>query len=114
LEQRLSVLVVPGVVRLVGFDCRPVALPDEEIETLRKVVKYRLGAEPHPYFAAGRKVRITRGALQGLEGVLLRKKGRVRLLLSIDLIRQSAVVELDSADVELVLGSTRSAVSAPA
>ena len=35
LEQRLRVLVTPGVVRLVGFDNRPAALPDGEIEALR-------------------------------------------------------------------------------
>ena len=50
---------------------------------------------------AGR-MRITRGALEGLEGVLIRKKGRVRLVLSIDLIRQSAMIEVDSADVGVI------------
>jgi len=43
-----------------------------------------------------------RGALEGLEGVLIRKKGRVRLVLSIDLIRQSAMIEVDSADVGVI------------
>ncbi len=100
IEKRLSVLVVPGVVRLVGFDNRPVPLADEEIESLRTIVNYRLRSEPHPFLAVGRKVRIKRGALEGMTGILVRKKGRVRLLISIDLIRLSAIVEVDSADVE--------------
>jgi transcription antitermination factor NusG len=99
LQERLRVLVIPGVVRLVGFDNRPVALPDEEIETLRTVLACRLHTEPHPHLAVGRRVRITRGPLEGMEGVLTRKKGRFRLVLSIDLIRQSAMIEVDSADV---------------
>jgi transcription antitermination factor NusG len=99
LQERLRVLVTPGVVRLVGFDNRPAALPDGEIEALRSVLVHGVHSEPHPYLSVGRKVRITRGALAGMEGVLMRKKGRVRLVLSIDLIRQSAMIEVDSADV---------------
>jgi transcription antitermination factor NusG len=102
LEKHLSVLVVPGVVRLVGFDNRPVPLTDDEIESLRTIVNRRLRPEPYPFLAVGRKVRIKRGALEGLTGILVRKKGRVRLLVSIDLIRQSAVVEIDSADGEAI------------
>jgi transcription antitermination factor NusG len=99
LQERLRVLVVPGVVRLVGFDNHPAALPDHEIEALRNVLVRGLRSEPHPYLTVGRKVRIARGALAGMEGVLVRKKGLVRLVLSIDLIRQSAMIEVDSADV---------------
>ena len=99
LRERLRVLVIPGVVRLVGFDNRPVALPDREIEALRTLLARRLRTEPHPYLTVGRRVRIMRGAFEGMEGILIRKKGRVRLVLSIDLIRQSAMIEVDSADV---------------
>lgn len=102
LQERLRVLVTPGVVRLVGFDNRPAALPDGEIEALRGVLLHGVHSEPHPYLSVGRRVRITRGALAGMEGVLIRKKGRVRLVLSIDLIRQSAMIEVDSADVGAV------------
>lgn len=102
IEERLSVLVVPGVVRLVGFNNRPVPVADEEIESLRMIVNRKLRPEPHPFLPVGRKVRIKRGALEGVAGILVRKKGYVRLLISIDLIRQSAVVEVDSADVEAI------------
>lgn len=102
LQERLRVLLTPGVVRLVGFDNRPAALPDEEIEALRSVMVHGIHSEPHPYLRVGRKVRITRGALAGMEGVLVRKKGRVRLVLSIDLIRQSAMIEVDSGDVGMI------------
>jgi transcriptional antiterminator NusG len=102
IEKRLSVLVVPGVVRLVGFDNRPVPLADDEIESLRTIVNHRLRSEPHPFLAVGRTVRIKRGALEGMTGILVRKKGRVRLVISIDLIRLSAIVEVDSADVESI------------
>jgi transcription antitermination factor NusG len=102
LQERMRVLLTPGIVRLVGFDNRPAALPIEEIEALRSVLVHGVHSEPHPYLSVGRRVRITRGALAGMEGVLIRKKGRVRLVLSIDLIRQSAMIELDSADARVI------------
>lgn len=104
-EDKLRVLVVPGIVRLVGFDGRPLAVPDEEIETLRTVVEHKLKAEPHPYLVVGRKVRIVRGALEGMEGILIRKKGRLRVLVSINLIRQSAMIEVDAHEVEPIIES---------
>ena len=100
LQERLRVLVVPGVVRLVGFANHPATLPDVEIEALRSVLGSGLRSEPHPYLTVGRRVRIAHGALAGMEGVLVRKKRRLRLVLSIDLIRESAMIEVDSGDVE--------------
>ena len=105
LEEKLRVLVVPGIVRLVGFDGRPLPVPDDEIATLRTVVEHKLKAEPHPYLIAGRKVRIVRGALEGMEGILIRKKGRLRVIVSITLIRQSAMIEVNAHDVEPILES---------
>jgi transcription antitermination factor NusG len=99
-QERLRVLGIPSVVRLVGFSGLPYALPDREIEALRNVLWCRLRAEPHTYPGVGRRVRVIRGPLEGVEGTLVRRKGRVRLVLSIDLIRQSAAVEVDSTDVE--------------
>jgi len=108
-EERLRVLEIPSVARLVGFGGLPSALPDQEIEALRNMMASRLRAEPHPYPAAGRRVRIISGPLEGAEGTLVRSKGVVRLVLSIDLIRQSATVEVNATDVEPVIHSSVSA-----
>lgn len=99
-DQRRSVLVIPGVVQIVGFGDRPAPIGDDEIESLRKILSEGATVEPHPYLAVGRRVRIARGVLAGLEGALVRKKGYLRLLISIELIRQSATIEVDAADVE--------------
>jgi transcription antitermination factor NusG len=99
-KERLRVLELASVVRLVGFGGLPCALPDAEIEALHNIPPCRLRAEPYGYPAVGRPVRITRGPLQGMEGTLVRRKGSVRLVLSIDMIRQSASVEVDITDVE--------------
>jgi transcription antitermination factor NusG len=100
LADRLRVLQVPSVVRLVGFNGHLAALPDAEIEGLRNGLGSGVRAEPHPFLTAGRRVRIKAGPLQGREGILIRRKGSLRVVLSIDLIQRSIVVDVEVADVE--------------
>ncbi len=97
---RRRVLDLPGVVRLVSCNGQPVAVPEQEIQALQDGLVAGMRAEPHPYLKAGRQVRVKHGPLQGLQGVLLRRKERFRLVLSLDLIQRSIAVEVDEADVE--------------
>jgi transcription termination/antitermination protein NusG len=99
LRERLRALEIPSVVRLVGFGGLPTALPDEEMASLRESLNRNLRAEPYPYFAVGRRVRIKAGPLAGLEGVLVRKRSQFRFVLSIELIQRSIIVDVDAADV---------------
>ncbi len=98
LRDRLQVLQVPSVVRLVGFSGLPTPLPDDEMETLRSGLARLLRAEPHPYLTAGRRVRVTRGPLEGLEGIVVRKKNHSRFVISLHLIMRSVAVEISDAD----------------
>jgi transcription antitermination factor NusG len=100
MRDRLQVQTVPGVARLVGFDGSPTALPEQDIEVLRTSLADAVRAEPHPYLSAGRRVRMRSGPLAGMEGVLLRRKGSFRLVISIELIQRSVAVDADAADVE--------------
>ncbi|MFY9690661.1 MAG: UpxY family transcription antiterminator [Candidatus Acidiferrales bacterium] len=105
LRDRLEVLKVPGVVRLVGFERVPAPLPDEDIERLRRALTSGTKAEPHPFLTAGRRVRITAGPLAGNEGVLVRRRGIVRVVLSIEVIQRSILVEVEANWLEPVWGS---------
>jgi transcription antitermination factor NusG len=100
LAQKLKVLELPSVVRLVAFQGVPAALPEEEMAALRNGLEGNLRVEPHPYLKVGRRVRVVRGPLAGMDGILVRKKDRLRLVISIDLIMRSMAVEIDAADVE--------------
>ena len=102
LLNKLKVLEVPGVVRFVSFDGHPATLPDEEIEALRNRLVGNAKMEPHPYLRSGRKVRVHSGPLQGLEGVIVRRKDRCRFIFSIELIQRSLAIEVDEADIEAV------------
>lgn len=100
LSARLRVLTVPGVVRIISFNGKPASLSDEEISTLRASVDLR-SAEPFPYLAEGKKIRITSGPLKGLEGIVVRRKKKLRAVVSIHSIMQSYAVEVDVADAQL-------------
>jgi transcription antitermination factor NusG len=98
-RERTAAMKVPGALSLVGQSNIPAALPDEEIESLREGMKLR-NATPHPYLVVGARVRITQGALAGREGIVLRNKNNLRVILTLSVIRQSFAVEVDAADVD--------------
>jgi transcription termination/antitermination protein NusG len=102
LRDRLQVLRVPGVARLVGFDGAPATLPAEEIEALRTSLGSAVRAAPHPYLTAGRRVRVQSGPLAGMTGILVRRKGVARFVVSVDLIQRSVAMEVDEADLVAV------------
>jgi transcription antitermination factor NusG len=102
LRDRLRVVQISSVVRLVGFNGLPAALPDEEMEILRLGLCEKLRAEPHPFLTAGRRVRITAGPFAGLNGVLKRKKNGLRVVVTLELIQRSVAVDVDVADVRPV------------
>jgi transcription antitermination factor NusG len=75
-------------------------IPEAEIEAIRMTVEGPFQVEPHPYLRCGERVRVTRGSLEGVVGVLVRKKNLYRLVLSVDMLAQSVAVEINAADVE--------------
>jgi transcription antitermination factor NusG len=99
LRDRLQVLQVPGVAKLVGFNGTPTALPPEEIEALRTGLQGGLRAEPHPFLNVGRRVQIIAGPFAGLEGILKLKKSSLRVVVSLELIARSVALDVDAADV---------------
>lgn len=99
-RDRLGVLQAPGVLRFVTFQGQPAAVPDSEIRALESSMSAGLGPQPHPYLHKGRKVRVKSGPLVDTEGIMIRRKEGFRLVLSIELIMRSVMLEVDEADVE--------------
>lgn len=99
LAERVRILEVPGVVRLVGFSSHPAALPEGEIEVLQRTLALRK-AEPYPYLPPGRRVRITSGPLEGIKGVIVRRRSQVRIIVSVASIQRSIALEVDATDLQ--------------
>jgi transcription antitermination factor NusG len=99
LRDRLRVIEVPGFVRLVGFNNLPYPLPEADINRMKDALSKGVLAEPYPYLTAGTRVEIRNGPLQGMTGILLRRQNRCRVVVSVDLIMRSMIVEVEAGDV---------------
>ena len=98
-RERIRVMEHPSVLRLVTFGGRPAPLAHGEIERLRAALE--LGkAEPFPYLVPGKRVRVKSGLLVGVEGTIVRRKGKMRLVVSVEAIQQSIIFDLDATDLE--------------
>jgi len=96
LRDRLAVLTAHGVVQILGNHDGPIPVPEAEIEGVRRLVTSTLPVDPHPYLREGAWVEVIWGPLAGLQGILIRKGSRARLVISVRLIEQAVSVELDA------------------
>ncbi len=110
-EHRLKILTTPGIIFLVCFGSQPAVIPQEEIEAIRAVVQRGMHVEPHPFLKCGEWVRVKSGPLEGLEGILVRRKNQLRLVLTVELLQKSVGVEVDACVVERVFRGNGCAAS---
>jgi transcription antitermination factor NusG len=102
LDRKLQVVSTPGVHMILSRGESVAHIPESEIQAIRTVVEGQFSVEPHPFLKCGDRVRVIRGSLTGVEGILTRKKNLLRLVLSVDMLAQSVAVEVEASDVEPV------------
>lgn len=88
-------LLTRGVVQILPNSFNPAPINDQEIEGVRRVVASRLVATPCD-FAAGDKILIDSGPLAGVKGVVVRTRGSMHVVVSVEMLRRSIRVELDA------------------
>ena len=98
-QEQSQILGSFGLIGLVGPGNKPQPLLDREIEGLRAGLENR-GFEPHPFLTVGQKARIVSGPLAGMEGVVIRTKGSLRVVLSVNLIKQSVAVDISADEIQ--------------
>jgi transcription termination/antitermination protein NusG len=101
-ENQLRVIRTAGAVRILGSTGRIEPIPDAQIESVRRLLDANVRCFVHPFLREGSLVRVKRGALKDLEGLLIRIKNETRLVLSISLLSQSVATEIDIRDVEVI------------
>ncbi|RLB31231.1 MAG: transcriptional antiterminator [Deltaproteobacteria bacterium] len=91
-----EVLKTTGVVRMVGFEGRPVPAREEEVASLMILDGTDRTVQNRAYMKTGDRVMIVEGPLKGLIGFYLRHKGRSdRVVVSIELLNRSLSVEIE-------------------
>lgn len=99
IDRRLEVITTPGIHTVLYRGDKVATIRESEIEAIRRAVTGDLRVEPHPFLRCGDRVRVTRGPLDGVTGILIRKKNLCRLILSVDMLAQSIAVEINASDV---------------
>jgi transcription antitermination factor NusG len=94
-QPRLPIVATPGVISVVGVAGRPEPIPEHELEVIQTILRSGKAALPWPYLEVGHRVRIERGALAGVEGILVEAKKQHRVVVSVTLLQRSVAVEVD-------------------
>jgi transcription antitermination factor NusG len=93
----VEIMKTNGLARILGerWD-RPAVVADADIDAIRQVLDTGLPVLPHSYLSEGHRVRITQGALAGVEGILVHNNPHKGLLVvSVELLQRSVAVEVD-------------------
>lgn len=111
-NRRFQAVTTPGVHMILCNGEHVATVPEAEIQAIRKTVEGSFRVEPHPFLKCGERVRVKRGTLEGVEGILVRKKNQFRLVLSVGMLSQSVGVEIDASEVEPLAAQGSASVSA--
>jgi transcription antitermination factor NusG len=94
IDNRLPVLLIPGVVRIVGLGKIPMPVAEGEIAAVQKIASSGLLAQPWPFLKVGQTVTIEEGPLRNVTGILAEIDGSDQLIVSITLLQRSLAVAI--------------------
>ena len=101
-EDRTQVYRIESVHGFVNARGSSLAIPDGEIESIRRVLAQIAPWRSYPFLKIGQRVRVRGGAMEGVEGVLLSENGDHSLVISVSAIQRSIALRIDGYDVEPV------------
>lgn len=101
-SKKVQILRKAGVIGFVGNARGAAPIPDHELNGVRLLVANRIPYASHPYLKVGQRIRVSDGALRGVEGILVRVGSKNGLVVSIDLIERSLVIELQGYAVQVI------------
>jgi len=105
LTERVSVLSIPSVLSVVGFGGKACPIEPRQIEAIQRMIASGLPVAPWPFLKLGQTVRLAGGALDGVEGILVREKTGYRVVVNVQLLNRAVSVEIERDRVETVTGS---------
>jgi transcriptional antiterminator NusG len=91
-----DILKTVGVVRMIGFEGKPVPVKEDEIGSLMILNGTDRTVHNRSYMQEGDRVMIMEGPLKGLVGFYLHHKGDTdRVVVSVELLHRSLAIELE-------------------
>jgi transcription termination/antitermination protein NusG len=101
-SDRLAILQSSGVFGFVTFNGSLARIADRQIEFLRRITERNNPWFPYRFVNEGQRARIRGGPLDGLEGILATDKAGKKLVISIEPMRRSIAISIESGDVEIL------------
>lgn len=101
-ETRVKILQTGGVISLVGASGLGEPIPDCEIENVRILLTNKVQLDPYHFLKVGQRVRVRGGSLDGLEGILIRRNGNRRLVISVERLERSMSISVEGLEVERI------------
>ena len=103
-DSRLPPIVTASsVVSIVGRGREPEPIPEHEISSVQSMLQSGYMVQPSPYLRVGDRIAISRGPLRGVEGLLVKNKDKLKVVVSINVLQRSVAVELDSDAIQQVI-----------
>ncbi|MBU2591330.1 MAG: UpxY family transcription antiterminator [Nitrospinota bacterium] len=101
-ESRLAILKVFGVANILGSASKYAApIPDEQIDSVKKIVDSGYVPRPHPYLNEGDMVVVKEGSMLGATGYFVGAgKERGKLVVSVDMLGRSLEVDIEAHMIE--------------
>ncbi len=102
LDELASVIYSKGVLKILGTNGIPCPIPNQQAESIMRLVNSDLKFDPYPHIDTGNEVVIKRGPLEGVVGkIIVKRSSKHIVILSVDLINRAVSVEVNLEDVEL-------------
>ena len=100
-ETRVSLIAVPGALRLLGTE-RSETVQGAEIERIRTALASGYALRPHSPVLAGTQVKISRGIFEGLEGIVTDLRRNCKVIMAVAAVQQYISLETDLRDIEVL------------
>jgi transcriptional antiterminator RfaH len=97
-EQRRAALATNTIARWIPVTDERMLVDD--LRAIRQLIAADCPLTPEARLEAGQAVRVRSGALRGIEGTVIRRRGEERLLVAVRFLNQGASIELEDVDLE--------------
>lgn len=98
LPEAPEVLATPAVYQLVSRGSEPAPVEERELHMIQRIESAGLPVVPWPYLREGQQVRIARGPLSGLTGLLACSTKTWHVVVNIQLLQRGVAVAVDRSD----------------
>ena len=94
LKEKLNVLKADGVVKFVGINNRPSAIPDDQMNWIKIILQSADAVKREKYPVQGERVEVVGGPLRGIQGIVSQVRGSTKLIIIVEAISRSLSVEV--------------------